>query len=341
MDVLILKPIPMEQRKIMGMNAPASGMGMMGGGSRGGMGVTIGTRNGNGNGRVGDQRGKQEGADDEESEQTNNARSIRMEKPKPGQGNGPNLEYAKSIKYAMCPQSDFGISKRSVQTMEYDYRLSSSRGGDTYSRSFGHKNDKTGDDNDPQMGEDKAKSTPEPKPMKKELNASSTTTRLGFLEIHMGSFEEILHVEEDEDGNTNVDVDEIRKRIEREASQNGQNVSVDVEKKQNGEDGKERDTLAGRMNALSSNRSPSSVTSIIPTMKDLKQFLDRFDEASAKIQSHMHANALFMQRELQNDFINRTYAAGGRVVSAGERNLERMKKLLGDGYEFFTGGGSF
>eukprot|EP01083_Nonionella_stella_P279650 951276_1 len=246
-DVLVLKPLPLEQRKIMGMSGPASGMGMMGGGSGagGGMGVTIGTRNGNGNdndkgnGRVGDQRRQREDLDDnEESEPTNRASSrniIKMEKPKPGDGNGPELEYGKSIKYAMCPQNDFGISKRSVQTMEYDYTLSSSRSGDAYSR--------IGDDNnDPQMGEDRAKSTPEPKPMKKELNASSTTTRLGFLEIHMGSFEEVLHVEEDEDGNTNVDVDEIRKRIEGEASQNGQNVSVDVEKKQNSEGGKERDT---------------------------------------------------------------------------------------------------
>ncbi len=152
---------------------------------------------------------------------------------------------------------------------------------------------------------------------RKEYIASSTISRLGFFEIGMRGFQtKMVHPDD-----TDRDMD---KRDDR------RGVLSD--------DAKENDRKPGLL-PLSSTVSPPSNSSIIPTNRELQELNDKFEAASNKILTHMRANANFLCRELQDDFFNRTMKAGERIVVSGGKNLERMKKMMMNGYKWFQDSG--
>ncbi len=156
---------------------------------------------------------------------------------------------------------------------------------------------------------------------KKEYIVSATTSRLGFIEIDMQGFEEILHVDE-----TDMDMDELDDWKKDHTRSNDD----DDEKKMKNQ----------KPNIGLQPLSPSSNSSIIPTMNELKEFNDKFDAASTKIISHMKANAKFLYKEItQDDFYDRTMNAGERIVVAGGKNIERMKKMMMNGYKWLQDSG--
>ena len=147
------------------------------------------------------------------------------------------------------------------------------------------------------------------------MSCSSTTVKLGVLEIHMSSIGEDNEMDDEEDRNTTAET-EI-------SAKGGKNNAEDMKMK--------------KKRALDQEGfSPSALGLGMPTLQGTKDFMIKFDKASDKIQSQMYFNATFLKNELKNDFIIRTIAASEKIVLNFEKNLGRMKKTLVDTYNFFN-----
>ena len=137
------------------------------------------------------------------------------------------------------------------------------------------------------------------------LTCTSTTVKLGFLEIHMASLEEV----------TEVDASTMTSNDKRSSDD-----SHDDNKSDEG---------------IMTQPKPMALFTM-PTMQQMQDFGKRFDTVSEKIQHHMYQNAMLIKNELENDFMNRTFQASGKVVGSFEKNLVRMKKTLVDTYKFLS-----
>ena len=133
-----------------------------------------------------------------------------------------------------------------------------------------------------------------------ELSCESTTVKIGFVEIHMASLKEKRDHDETSKASSS------RSRMNNKISDNDNDEDMMTEPK------------------------PTSLSlPNIPTMQQMEDFLTRYNKVSERIQHQMYQNANFIKKELENDFLNRTY-------SASQKNLSRMKKTLADAYKFLS-----
>lgn len=135
---------------------------------------------------------------------------------------------------------------------------------------------------------------------------TSTTIKIGVLEIHMASLEEIREVD-DTETQASKETTSLR---DRKYGTTAEGENVEIEK-----------------------RKPLIT---LPTFQETIKFVEKVDKASDKILHHMVQNASFVKNELNNDFVNRTAKASEKVVDSFEKNLVRMKKTLIETYKFFS-----
>ncbi|GFH45572.1 predicted protein [Chaetoceros tenuissimus] len=135
---------------------------------------------------------------------------------------------------------------------------------------------------------------------------TSTTIKIGVLEIHLASLEEIREVD-DTETQASKDTTSLRDKKYGTTAE-GENVKIE--------------------------RRKPIIT--LPTFQETIKFVEKVDKASDKILHHMVQNATFVKNELNNDFVNRTAKASEKVVDSFEKNLVRMKKTLIETYKFFS-----
>ena len=138
---------------------------------------------------------------------------------------------------------------------------------------------------------------------------TSTTVKIGVLEIHMASLEEIREVDETDSQASKENTSSRDRKYGTTAE--GENVEIEKRK--------------------------PLIT--LPTFQETIKFVEKVDKASDKILHHMIQNAAFVKNELNNDFVNRTAKASEKVVDSFEKNLVRMKKTLIETYKFFSDNG--
>lgn len=148
------------------------------------------------------------------------------------------------------------------------------------------------------------------------LACTSTTVKLGILEIHMASLEKVTEVgpEEEKSRSNSVDDSSPSSSRARPKSETGKGSKPMVEEEE------ER----------------SSIELPLPSLQQMKKFLKKVDDAAEKIQNQMYQNANFVKNELENDFVNRTFQASQKVAGSFEKNLVRMKKTLEDTIKFLS-----
>jgi len=142
----------------------------------------------------------------------------------------------------------------------------------------------------------------------KGMACSSTTVKLGPLEVHMANFVEEIEVYDDDD-----DVRDSNQREGLSRAITGQ------------------DDLSDRN---------GTIDSIMANLQKGKQYLDKVEKVSDKIQKSMVQNAEFIRKELQNDFMNRSIAASEKIVGNFGKTLKQMEKLAVDIWKMWTDDGS-
>jgi hypothetical protein len=166
------------------------------------------------------------------------------------------------------------------------------------------------------------------------ISCSSTTVKLGILEIHMASIGKEQIVEDHRSRKKS----RSRNASDRKGSNNQDDADSDIEQIEDVgsiEDGvvPVRDASTD-IDDETTIRLPSAIP--IPTIPQTKEFLMKCNKASDKIQNQMKLNAKFLKDELGNDFVNRTFHASAKVTASCEKNLGRMKKTLLDVYKFIS-----
>lgn len=154
------------------------------------------------------------------------------------------------------------------------------------------------------------------------MTCTSSTVKVGILEIHMASIgqEDVM----DEKDNSNVSTSRSR---------HGTNRAHGVEEDEGGEEkllgaSQEETTvfpIPGPTNAVT-----------FPSFQETKEIFTKFSDASKKVHNSMTFNAKFLKNELENDFLRRTWAASEKVMLNCEKNVVRMKKTLVDAYKFLS-----
>jgi len=149
------------------------------------------------------------------------------------------------------------------------------------------------------------------------LACTSTTVKLGILEIHMASLEKVTEVGPEEVKSRPNSVDDSSPSSNRARP----NSEIDKGSKPMVEEEEE---------------SSSSIKLPLPSLQQMQKFLKKVDHASEKIQNQMYQNANLVKNELENDFVNRTFRASQKVAGSFEKNLVRMKKTLEDTIKFLS-----
>lgn len=140
---------------------------------------------------------------------------------------------------------------------------------------------------------------------------SSTTVKLGILEIHMASLGEEDQDEKDTSSSTT-------------AATNAKTTKATTQSSL------ENDT------EVSKSSLPSTMGMDVPSLQDMQRFIDKVDKFGDRLLDQMYQNAKFIKNEVENDFLNRTWKASEKIVGSFEKNLIRMKKNLVDTIKFFT-----
>ena len=151
------------------------------------------------------------------------------------------------------------------------------------------------------------------------LACTSTTVKLGILEVHMASLEKV----------TEVGAEEVKSRSD----------SVDDSSTSSSRVCPKSETGKGSKPMLEEEEESSSLGLPLPSLQQMQKFLKKFDGAAEKIQYQMMQNANLVREELENDFVNRTFQASQKVAGSFEKNLVRMKKTLEDTVNFLSGAG--
>mmetsp|Transcript_6047 Transcript_6047/g.11464 ORF Transcript_6047/g.11464 Transcript_6047/m.11464 type:complete len:439 (+) Transcript_6047:174-1490(+) len=140
---------------------------------------------------------------------------------------------------------------------------------------------------------------------------SSTTVKLGILEIHMASL-----------GEENQD--------EKDTSSAATNAKTTKTPTTTTQSSLENDTQVYKSSL------PSTMGMGVPSLQDMQRFIDKVDKFGDRLLDQMYQNAKFIKNEVENDFLNRTWKASEKIVGSFEKNLIRMKKNLVDTIKFFT-----
>jgi hypothetical protein len=146
------------------------------------------------------------------------------------------------------------------------------------------------------------------------MTCSSSTTKLGFVEIHMASIGQEDEIDENQNASPRTN------RANGIGIEEGKSYTKDTKQQQEQGQPKPSPTAIG----------------LPPSRQQIKDFWIKFNEASNKIQNQMVFNAKFLKNELENDFISRTFVASEKVKLNCEKNLVRMKKNLVDTYNFLA-----
>lgn len=157
---------------------------------------------------------------------------------------------------------------------------------------------------------------------KNGVACTSTTVKLGILEITMASLEEVKEVDAENTQSVSTD-SSLTSRNSHSKIEQGQGVKQST----------------AQQDDFSSSKPTTISLPSLPSLKEMLQFLEKVDMASDKIQNQMYQNAKFVKDELENDFVSRTFNASQKVAGDCKKNLVRMRKMGGDIINFLSDAG--
>jgi len=138
------------------------------------------------------------------------------------------------------------------------------------------------------------------------FGCSSTTVKLGILEIHTASFNEHVEIMENENEEMDDSEDKVKKYSKK---------GLLKKQKEENNDDDER---------------------FIVSLDQLKSYYFKVENMGTKIQNSMIQNAKFVKGELENDFMDRTIHGSEKVVNSFGKTLKRMEKVAYDIYKLWT-----
>jgi hypothetical protein len=141
---------------------------------------------------------------------------------------------------------------------------------------------------------------------------SSTTVKLGILEIHMAS---LGQMEQEDEKDSTAAATSTTAKATTSSNRNMTQSTMDHEK--------------------DDSKKSSLPIMDIPSLQDIQRFIHKVDKFGDKLLDQMYQNAKFIKNEMENDFVNRTWKASEKVVGSCEKNWIRMKKNLVDTINFF------